>query len=301
MTRPTRESTGIILVVFSAVSFGGVAPLAKLAFREGALPMSLLATRFTVAALAALALLLVTNRWRNFPRGRELVWAIGIGLVGYWATAGLFFIALRTIPAGVASVLLFTNPIPVTLIAWLVFKERPSMALLIAIAFAIPGVALLTLTGEARLDPAGTLAALGAGLTYAATIIAARRAMNRADADPETFTTVVLAGAALGFVATALAIGEPLAQPTVNAWAFAIALGVFSTALSIILFFQGVKYLSAPKASVISTLEPLATVALGYLILDERLRPLQVAGGVLVLAAVVLLTRRREAIIGGVE
>ncbi|MGH8803029.1 MAG: EamA family transporter, partial [Casimicrobiaceae bacterium] len=68
-----------------------------------------------------------------------------------------------------------------------------------------------------------------------------------------------------------------------------------STVVAITLFFAGLARVCATRAATLSTVEPIVTVVLGALILDERITPVQVGGGALILAAVWMLARTPRA------
>jgi drug/metabolite transporter (DMT)-like permease len=86
----------------------------------------------------------------------------------------------------------------------------------------------------------------------------------------------------------ALARGSPL-PPTTNGWTLVAAIGIVSTAVAISTFFAAMERIGATAAAIGSTLEPLVTVVLGAVVLDERLSIPQGAGGVLIVAAVAWL------------
>jgi drug/metabolite transporter (DMT)-like permease len=65
-----------------------------------------------------------------------------------------------------------------------------------------------------------------------------------------------------------------------------------STVVAVSAFFAGLRRVGPSEAAILSTFEPVVTVALAYAVLGERLTPAQLAGGALVLAAVVLLQLR---------
>ena len=95
---------------------------------------------------------------------------------------------------------------------------------------------------------------------------------------------------AVVFTILALATGESLwpADIPVEAWLPLLGLGVIATALAIQTFYAGVKRVGGARASIISTVEPVYTILLAMLLFGERLEPLQVLGGVIVLVAVIL-------------
>ena len=93
-----------------------------------------------------------------------------------------------------------------------------------------------------------------------------------------------LAGAATGSLAWRSALGQPL---------LIAGLIVIGTVLPVTLFLAGVARVGPTGASLLSTLEPVFTVALGVVVLQESLAPIQITGGLLVLAAAVLVATRQ--------
>jgi drug/metabolite transporter (DMT)-like permease len=80
---------------------------------------------------------------------------------------------------------------------------------------------------------------------------------------------------------------SPLDVPS-GLWPILLAFGFVATALAIQTFYAGVRRIGAARASIVSTVEPVYTIVLAMLLLGETLAPVQVAGGVLVIAAVIL-------------
>ncbi|MFP5380537.1 MAG: hypothetical protein ACLGHP_12475, partial [Vicinamibacteria bacterium] len=90
-----RLSTGALLAGGSALAYGSLAVLAKLAYAEGWNVPSLLAARFGVAALALAPFIAGGGAWRGFGG------AFLLGAVGYATTTALYFPSLRLLPAAV--------------------------------------------------------------------------------------------------------------------------------------------------------------------------------------------------------
>jgi drug/metabolite transporter (DMT)-like permease len=102
-------------------------------------------------------------------------------------------------------------------------------------------------------------------------------------------SAVIITGAAIAFCVLA-AIGNELAVPrTAGGWAVVIGLAVFPTMFAISLFLAGLPRVGASRAALLSTWEPVVTVALAVIVLGDRLSLVQVLGGGLVLAAVVVV------------
>ena len=216
--------------------------------------------------LGALILWLLRQPWRRLA-GRQ-GWA---SLVGYGVTIGVmnlcFYMALRTIPLGIAVALEFLGPLAIAL-----FGSRRALDFL-WVALVVAGLALLLPYGEhsQALDPAGVLYALGAAVGWATYILLGRRA-----------------GAAFGSDAVALgsAIGALVAVPvglihagsalfSLSALPFAIGVAVLSSALPYSLEMYALTRLPARTIGILVSVEPAMGAVLGLMFLNEHLSAFQ--------------------------
>jgi DME family drug/metabolite transporter len=180
---------------------------------------------------------------------------------------------------------------------WALDGRPPTRAWAAATALACAGVAMLALAGAAAaVSLPGVLLALGAGASYAAYTLAAKRLL-RAGHAPET----VMAGAfGLGAVLLlpVLVISGPgwLAQP--GGAALALFLGVIPTALAYVLFARGLSRLTAAETATLTLAEPLTATLLGVIVLAERVSTPAALGAGLVLTGLLVLAvpERRPAL-----
>ena len=107
-------------------------------------------------------------------------------------------------------------------------------------------------------------------------------------------SAVVITSAAALFVVVTLIRG-PQWPRTAGGWLAIVGIALLSTVLAITLYFAGLKRIGPVRASTLSTIEPLCTVALAAIVLDETVAPVQLAGGALILVAAVLIARARAA------
>jgi drug/metabolite transporter (DMT)-like permease len=283
---------GVAFVVASAAAFGAMAIFARFAYRDGVDTATLLALRFSIAAAILVAACVATGvAW---PRGRDLATLVGLGAIGYAGQAASFFTALTLAPAGLVALLLYLNPAIVALLAAWRGHEKLTRRTLVALAIALAGTALTVgpalAVGTQGVHPAGVAFGVLAALIYAVYIVVSTGVASRVD--PLAMSTVVIASAAVLFGALALVRG-PQWPASATGWTAAVAIALVSTVAAITWFFAGLKRVGPTQASTLSTVEPAVTVALAALILDERIALVQLAGGALILAAVVLLARVR--------
>jgi drug/metabolite transporter (DMT)-like permease len=257
---------GSLLCLASAAAFGSMAIFGKLAYDEGATVGTLLATRFVLAA--ALFWLLALGCLRGLRR-RDVALALALGAVGYGAQAGGYFTALERLDASLLSLLVYTYPVIVTVAAVALGRETGSRCTALALVLASSGLVLVLAGASAgALDPVGTALALGTAIVYSAYIL-------------------VCTGAAGSLTLGAAAAGD-LHPAAVSAAGFGWlgGLAAVSTVAAIALFFAGLRSAGPTAASILSTLEPVVTVALAFLAFGESLGGAQLAGGALVLMAV---------------
>jgi drug/metabolite transporter (DMT)-like permease len=213
---------------------------------------------------------------------------LALGGIGYAGQSTLYFSGLQRVSASLSSVLLYVYPAFVALLGWAVGGRRPKTATIAALVIALGGV-VLTVGDErsGRIDPLGGAFLIGSAAAYAVYIITSHRLVPQGGALVATFW--IATGAGLSFL-TAAALGAELRAPIgLPALGLVAAMSLFSTVLPLTTFLAGMARVGPTAAALLSTLEPVFTVGLAALFLGEILSVRQVAGAVLVLAAIVLL------------
>ena len=290
---PVRSS-GTILCVGSAAAFGAMAVFGKLAYDEGATVGTLLAVRFGLAAVMFWGLVLAGGAVRELRAlaGRDVSLGLALGGCGYAIQAGCYFAALQRIDASLLSLLLYTFPAIVAVAAVVLGRERLESRRLVALGLASGGLALVVAgAGAGALDPLGASLGLGAALVYSTYILVSEGIAGRVS--PRLLSALVCTGAAVALtVATALLGDLRPGDVTAAGWGWLACLAVVSTVGAISMFFAGLDRVGPTSASILSTVEPVVTVLLAFLVFGETLAAVQLAGGVLVIAAVLALALR---------
>jgi drug/metabolite transporter (DMT)-like permease len=203
-----------------------------------------------------------------------------------------FHYAIDLMGAGLGTVMGNLQVVIVAIAAWLVFGERPRPEVIVAIPVMLLGVVLMSgVVGEGAygVDPGlGVLVGLVTAASYAGYLLVIRRASpDRRPAGPVTIATAVTALAAgiFGWVVDDLDL-----VPTMPSAAYLLALGVLSQSVGYLVIQSSLPRLPAVITSVLLLVQPVATVALGALLLGEALSPAQLGGVALVLAGIALAT-----------
>ncbi len=296
------RSSGSLMVIASAAAFGAMAIFGKLAFDEGTTVGTLLVARFVLAAALFWGILLVAGGTGDALRAltrRQLTLAVALGALGYAVQAGCYFLALKRIDASLLTLVLYTFPAMVAIAAVALGRERLDRRRVVALIFASAGLVLVIATaGTGALDPAGVALAFGAALTYTTYILVSESVV--AGMRPLLLSALVCTGAALTLTPGTAIVGD--LQPgdvTAAGWAWLACLAVVSTVAAIVLFFGGLRRVGPTTASILSTAEPVVTVGLAVAVFGESLGAWQVAGGALVLGAVMVLHLRPNSALNG--
>src|SRR3954470_2868312 len=152
------RSSGTVMCLLSGAAFGAMAIFGKLAYGEGATVGTLLAVRFSLAAVVFWAIVLAGRGFRELPtlRGRDVRTAIALGACGYALQAGCYFAALTRIDASLLSLLLYTFPAMVTVAAVALGRERLEGRRVTALALVSLGLTLvLAGAGTGALEAGG--------------------------------------------------------------------------------------------------------------------------------------------------
>jgi len=299
-SRPDHRPGGAALCLLSASAFATLGIFGRLASDAGATIASTLLVRFAIAALIFAVVLRLTGGWRRMralPRSVVLT-GLGLGAVGYSLQSGLYFAAIDRLDVSLVALLLYTYPAFVTVAALTLGRVAFSLRTAVALAVASAGLVLVLLAaGTGAFDLPGALLALAASVTYTTYILISDRIVGAVD--PFALAALVLTGATASFVVAGLATGSLGLALSAEAWVWLLLIALVSTVVAVAAFFSGLRRVGPSEAAILSTFEPPMTVALAFLALGERLAPAQLAGGTMVLSAVVLLQLLPRRDIGG--
>jgi drug/metabolite transporter (DMT)-like permease len=292
----TRGLLGAVCVIIAAICFGFMGLFR--AWAAGVSVEMVLFLRFAIAGAVMLVILLA--RGERWPRGNVLLGLIVMGAALYVAESLFFFHALAHIPQGLVSLLLYIYPVVVTLVAWLFLREKMTRIRMFALILAACGLALTIgptlIDAEPMRSGANTVLGVSLGLaccvSYAVYILIGGGFTRRAGAIPGS--TVVIISAAVVLGAVSLGKGDALPNSS-DAWLGVTLLALASTVIAITCVLVGLASIGPVQTSTLSTLEPVATVIVGALWLNERLNWIQICGGILIVSAAIIIARATAA------
>lgn len=259
-------SWGFIAVLAASVELGAEA----LAFWR-----LLLATlTLAVAAAASRRLDLLRTHGRLAPLAM-----LGVAQGAHWL---LFFEAVEHGSVALAVLTFYAAPLLIAVAAPLFLPERLSRVVLGACLVSAVGIAAIALDDGANGDPAAVAAGLGSAAAYAALVILSKRLL--ADTPP---LTVAFWDCLLGTlaVAPALLLADRVVPNGAAEWGAVLALGIVFTGVSTLVYVTLLRHVTAQAAGVLTFLEPVAGVLLGWTILEQGPGVATLIGGALVLGA----------------
>lgn len=287
-----RNVQGSLLILLSAAGFGALSIFAKVAYAAGANVVTTLFLRFLVAWVLLWGGLGLTRAARLPVSGRVVAACIGLGALGYTAQSLTFFTALRYIPASLTALVHYIYPLVVTLLAWVILHERIDRRKGLALGAAVTGLVLILWRGINAAAGVGVMLALLSAGVYSTYIILGRLTLRGVPSFASA--AIIIPSACMSFGLYGGLSGQlSLALPA-RAYAAIGGMAVISTVLAIVAFFAGLERVGASRTAILSTFEPVVTIALGVSFLGEWLTAGQIVGGACILGAVLLLSRSAD-------
>jgi drug/metabolite transporter (DMT)-like permease len=230
--------------------------------------------------------IIMIARKEALPRGKILLQLIGMGGLGYVGQSFSYLTAIQYASAGLVALLLYLYPIFVFVLSVIVLRERITWMKVTALTLALLGTVLTVDPAGGQLQ--GILLAVCAALIYSVYIIVGTNVMKHVS--PVQSSMVIFASA--GMVYGALMAWDGIHLPTSGSgWLGIAGIVLIATVIPVAAFLAGLERIGPTNAAMLSTLEPVVTVLLAAWLFDERLKPIILLGGGLILVAVILLTR----------
>lgn len=283
-----KKIYGIIFTVVSSAAFGVMPIFVKMAYSAGTNVVTVVFLRFFLAALIILPYIIITKKDLRISM-QAIIYIISLAIIGYSASAYTLFISYNYITVGLATTLHFTYPVTVTVFAVILYKEKLYFGKILALALSILGIYMLVGNNGGALNFKGIVFAISSGFFYAYYIIGVSHSkVNKIDIFVLTFYLALIA--ALVLFTTGMISGGLDFNMKPSGFLACGGIALVSTVLALTMFLMGIKIIGASSAAILSTLEPIVSIALGVLILKEQLSFSIVIGGMLILFSVLILT-----------
>lgn len=290
---PTRADEAswpaLALAIAVPLAYSLTANFGQLAMANGSDALAASSTRVFFAAVVFALYAWWTRLDLAIPaRHRTVAWLLG---AGHALTSWSLYLSFRDIPIGVAILILYAFPFITAIVSWIQGRSRPTVGTVSALIIAFIGLLLAIDLGGGEIRLRGVAYALASAVGFATIMLVSERLFEGGSARPRMFHT--LSGGVIANILILAFIATPVYPTSALGW-----VGVWGNsvcyAFAIIGLFVAVARLGAIKMSTILNLEPISTIALGWLLHGQRLTPLQLVGAALVIAAVIYMSRPRD-------
>lgn len=283
------------MAALGAVAFSGKAVIVKLAYRYGVDAVTVIMYRMLFALPLFLALSWWAGRGQPALERRDWLMLGGLGFCGYYLSSFLDFLGLQYINASLERLILYLNPTVVLCLGLLLFKKKVTRQQWMALGVSYVGVVAVfahDISVNGADTALGSLLVFGSAVSYALYLAFSGEAVQRLGA-------MRLAGLATS-IAAVLCIAQFFLLRPVSAMGVApevIWLSLLNatacTFCPVLLVMLAIERVGAGVTSQTGLIGPLSTIFLSVLVLDEPLTAWMIAGTVLVLTGIWMLTRRK--------
>ena len=295
MNHRKTNRLGYLFVVLAATCWASGASASKFLFMSGVTPFQLVQLRITTAVAFLFLWLLWRHRALLRIDRRDVPYFLLLGTFGMAAINITYLYAISKLNVAAALILEYLAPVIIAIYTAVFQRERLSVLTTGAILAAVAGCYLVV--GAYNLDLlqlniAGIVSGLGAACAFAWWSVHGEYGMHRYNPWTVLFYALLVAAVEWNILHPPL---EAFLQPyTPATWGWVVFVAVVGAILPFGLYYEGINRIRATRASITSTIEPIVAGLLSFIFLGEAMAPLQMAGGALVIAAIVLLQLKQE-------
>ena len=281
-------------LILTAIFWGGTFIAGRIVTRE----MEPFTAAFLRFAIASIFLLGIT--WKiegKFPgiSWQSFILLTLLGLSGIAAYNFFFFSGLKTIPAGRAAVIIANNPILISILSVLIFKEKITLIRVAGILCSVSGAVIAISRGNLQ-DLSGQL---GIGefyifmcvLSWVTYSLLGKTVMGKVSPLISVTYSSLIGTILLIIPSVREGLAEKIFLFSGESWLGVIYLGFFGTVLGFLWYYQGIKSIGPMKASIFINFVPISALFLSYFLLQEPLNITLFFGTAMVVGGVYLTNK----------
>ncbi len=261
-------------------------------------PASAAFLRFLIASAAMVVVTRLVEKRLILPPKKMWVPLTLLGMTGVFTYNVLFFNGLHHISAGRASLIVASTPLVITLAAAFFLHERLTSLKACGILLSLIGAITVISNGHpgslfsGGFGP-GEKALIGCVLSWSAYSLIGRSVLVTLSPLTAVCYSSIIGTLLLSVPAAREGLFRNISNVSLLDWTSLAYLGLGGTALGFSLYYQGIKKIGATRAGIFINLVPLFSILLSWLILGESVKPIVLAGGILVLTGVALTNSQK--------
>jgi len=286
---------GYLCVMTGAMMWASSGTAGKALFEGGVKALDLVQIRVTLASIILFLFLVVFSRSSLKIRPRDVGYFLLLGGVFMALVQGTYFYTISKIQVAAAILIQYLAPIFVAVYSMVFWKERSTLCKITALFLAFGGCYLVVGGYNLellRMNRLGIMGGVASAVCFAGYSLLGERGMHRYRPWTVLFYALVFS------IPTWHILHPPFQYVRLafdfSQWLWMVYIAVVGTILPFGLFFVGVNYIRSTRASITATLEPISAGFFAFFVLGETMEILQIAGGAMVIGAVVLLQIEQE-------
>ncbi len=280
---------GYLLIMLAASLWGFLGPFAKVAMEEGLGPVEIAFWRAALTWVFFAVHAFIKKEYRI--QKQDYIWVIVFAVTGIFLFYFSYNKAVQTGGIAMASVLLYTAPAWVAVLAHFIFKEKLTLIKVLAIVLMFIGVVGVSLGASdasleagIKMNSSGLIFGLIAGFSYSLYFIFGKKFSGQYSS-----ANLFLYILPIGAICLLPWVAQEYSEKSLKAWMALLALSFLSTYLAYYFYYAGLKYLEATRAVVTASIEPVVAAMVAYLFWHESFDDIGYLGSALILFSVMLM------------
>ena len=283
----SRKMKGTLAVILSGIMFGLMPITAKFIYANGSNPLTLTLHRFFFSIPFLWIVMKMKGETIRIPRKEDLpkLFVVSSGII---VTPILLYLSYSYISTGLGTTLHFVYPVLVLLGGAIFFKQRVDLIRGICCALCLAGIIAFYTPGGGSGSTFGIILALASGLSFAYYVLLLEHGgLNHYSPLQMAFYFGIIGSISL-FILNLL-FNTLTMNLTPQGWIASVLFGIGISGVAVVLFQYGVNQVGSQNTSLLSTFEPLTSVLVGILFMNEQLTLPSTIGISLILLAILIL------------
>lgn len=277
---------GYICAILSAMIYGLMPFMSSHIYADGVNAMTLVFLR-NFLALPVLAVLAFCQQKSLKVPAKSLGGMAFLAAFGCCITPVLLFSSYHYIPSGTATTIHYVYPAFVVGIGILFLKKKAQLGTILSLLLCLCGISLFYKPGE-NFHWGGAGLALSSGITFAV-YVSTLNIFRNEKVQGFLFTFYIALCSSVTMAISCLATGNLALPQSLTGWGWCLLFALGVTTGAVVLFQQGTLLIGGERTSILGTMEPITSVVVGVLFLNETIGPRDYVGVALVVAASVLI------------
>ena len=292
----TKKIIPYLEALFAVIVWGGSFIATKIAVGQIS-PTTVVWLRFTIGIPLILFAVAIRKQFA-FPKGNEWWYFALLGFLGISFHQWLQSNGLRTAQATTTAWIISTSPAFIAVLGWMVLKEKLTLHQSLGITLAMLGVLAVVSKGNfaslavGKFGTTGDFLILISSVNWAVFSILSRHGLKN---HPSTRMTLWIMTLGWFFTSVTFIAGRnytEILQLDTRSWLAVIYLGILTTGLAYIAWFDALSQLPAAQTGAFLFIEPLTSMVVAAIILNEQITPISVLGGVVILFGIWMVNKQ---------